>query len=85
MEDLSVRTILPVWWAFIWRMIVFGGIGGFTAGLFIGIVLGAIGLPQYITVASTTAGYLLSIPISMYVMLIALTRYYREVRIERKR
>ncbi len=88
-ETKPVRFLEPtfgraarVWWAWVWRLIVFGG----AAGLFGSLVLSISGIPQHISQSAAQAlgagiGVVLAIPIGIWVFQMILEKNFREFRV----
>jgi hypothetical protein len=71
-----------IWWAWLWRSVVFGG----AAGLFGSLVLSISGIPEHISqnaaqVLSAGVGAALAIPIGIWVFQMILERDFREFRV----
>jgi hypothetical protein len=67
--EVTWGRALKVWWSLAWRALLFGGIGGFIAGAIIGAIAGAMGVaPATIANLGSLAGFLISIPIGMWVV-----------------
>lgn len=78
MEKMEVtwNVTLKVWWSFFWRAAVFGAIAGALAGGVVGFFLGLTGNTDQIPMYSGAAGYLVSIPITIWVMKIILEKRF---------
>jgi hypothetical protein len=71
-----------VWWAFVWRMVVFGTIAGAVVGFPVGAILGATGFSEeQIRAYGQLVGYLVAIPVGIWVVRSVLSREFREFRI----
>jgi hypothetical protein len=71
-----------IWWAWVWRSVVFGG----AAGLFGSLVLSISGIPEHVSQSAAQAlgagvGVLLAIPIGIWVFQMILEKDFREFRL----
>jgi hypothetical protein len=71
-----------IWWAWVWRSIVFGG----AAGLFGSFVLSISGIPEHISQNAAQAlgagvGVALAVPIGIWVFQMILEKDFREFRV----
>jgi phosphotransferase system glucose/maltose/N-acetylglucosamine-specific IIC component len=57
MNELSRREHLALWWSFIWRATLFGGLAGLVLGACAGVVMNLFGLSAYSTIAGGAAGF----------------------------
>ncbi|WP_165186826.1 hypothetical protein [Caulobacter soli] len=57
MNELSRREHLALWWSFIWRATLFGGLAGIMLGAFAGVVMNLVGLGAYGAMAGGVAGF----------------------------
>ena len=80
MEELKVTwtRAAKVWWSLAWRMVVFGTLAGLVMAL---ILWGVLGDAEEIELYSQLLGYLLSVPIGIWVVHTVLTREFGEYRI----
>ncbi len=83
MEEIEVtwQHTIKIWWAFIWRMTVFGFLIGGAFGIILGIVFAAQGMVEYTKIYGQVAGSIVSIPIGIWVVKIVLTTQFRDFRI----
>ncbi len=71
-----------IWWAWVWRSIIFGG----AAGLFASVVLSLSGILEHISVragqfVSMAAGLALAVPIGIWVFQMILEKNFGEFRL----
>jgi hypothetical protein len=83
MEEIEITWAhtLKIWWAFVWRLTVFGALAGGVAGFILGIILAASGMMKHIEVYGQLLGMLVSIPIGIWAMNIILTKQFRDFRV----
>ena len=79
--DITIGKVLPVWWAMIWRAMLGSVVAAFVLGVFIGLTMAAAGYPRMGGVAAALAGYLVSVPISVWALMLALKKNYSEFQI----
>jgi len=88
MTEVSLRDILPVWWAYFWRFFIISSIAGALAVAAVSFGLGLMGVRtgQWGFWPGQVIGFAVSVPISMWAMRAALTRHYFgvDVRISRR-
>jgi hypothetical protein len=58
MNELSRREHLTLWWSFIWRVTLFGGLAGLAFGAIAGVAMGLLGLSAYSALAGGVAGFI---------------------------
>ena len=80
--DLPWGRVLAIWWAMIWRAFIVSAIvgavaGGIAGGLYV--IMG--GSPSHSNTIGALAGYVVSIPISMWALRAGLRKQYRGFRI----
>ena len=73
---------LRIWWALVWRVLVFGGIAGFLIGLLAGIVGAVTGIEDdaitgYIEISSM----LVSIPVGIWAVKVILGKEFSKFRV----
>lgn len=80
MEKIEVTwgATLRVWWSYVWRVMLFGGILGFILGFIGGVVVGVIGKPELGSRVGAVLGYIGSIPVSIWVLKKILNKKYKE-------
>ena len=71
-----------VWWSLAWRMVLFGGLAGMVAGGVMGGVMAAAGAPpDRIGAVGGWLGFLISIPIAIWVVRWVLRKSWSDFRI----
>ncbi len=75
----TVGRAARVWWALVWRGILFGGGAGFVVGFVEGLI-GAMAGASAIAIRNLTlvSGVIVGIPVGIYVVLIVLRKNFRE-------
>jgi len=83
MEEIKVtwKHATLIWWAVVWRAVLFGALAGLGAGLVLGVLLGGIEDTEQVALFAETAGLLVSIPVGIWVMKTVLTKQFRRFRI----
>lgn len=78
MEEIEPTwtNTLPVWWSFIWRVILFGIIATIIAGGIAGFILALIGKPELAETVGGIVGYFIGIPVSVWCFKIILNKRY---------
>jgi hypothetical protein len=66
---------IPVWWSFFWRALIYGVAAGFVLGFIAGFGAAMMHSPQNARFAGMIAGYIGSIPASMFAFKQALTKH----------
>ncbi len=82
-DSLTTARLMAIWWAFVWRCAVFGGIMGAVLGFVGGFLAASMGRGELSTSIGALMGYLASIPTSMVVLRHVLQKRFRtfEIRI----
>lgn len=80
--DVTWGRAAKVWWSFMWRMVVFGGLAGAVLGFVLGFIMGAAGIPQQQIVGVTTwAGMVIAIPVGIWTVRAVLRKSWADFRI----
>jgi hypothetical protein len=78
----TIGRAAAIWWALLWRGILFGAGGGFVAGLIEGSLMGILGFSSgVIRNVALISGLVIGIPVGIYVVQVALRKKYRDFRI----
>lgn len=75
--DIDWNVTLKVWWSYIWRCTVYAMILGFVLGFIGGVIVALMGKPELGAAVGGVLGYLGSIPVSIYVMKVILTKKFK--------
>jgi len=75
--DFTSKHVLSIWWALLWRGVVYGIPAGFVLGAIIGIVIAALERPDLIDVVGAMLGTIVYVPISLMVTTVVLKKRYR--------
>lgn len=75
-SDVTWERVLPIWWAFLWRTVIYSMVLGFVLGFIGGGIVGFLGRPDLAASVGALLGWLGSIPISLVVMSIMLKKRY---------
>ena len=81
METVTIEwnRVLPVWWSFFWRALIYGLVGGFVLGAILGGIAGATGHLDMAKFYGSIGGYVASIPASMLALKQTLTLHLRSL------
>ncbi len=74
--EISLEKLLSIWWAMIWRSVVFSMLLGFVLGFIGGVIVGMAGHPELGGAVGAVLGWLGSIPVSIWALKTALTKKY---------
>ena len=72
---MTYGEVLPIWWSCLWRAALGGIVAGSIAGFFAGIVAGIVGQPEAAGVWGGIAGWVVSIPVSLWAMRAAINKH----------
>ena len=82
-ELLSWDYVLPLWWAFFWRVSVIGFLVGLVLGAIGGFIVGHLGMsPRVGAVVGGILGWFGSVPVSILVFRYALGKKYKSFSIQ---
>ena len=73
--QLSLKDIIPTWWSFFWRAVVYSMLLGFVLGFIGGAIAGMVGASEKGVIVGAVLGYLASIPGSMFALKHALSKH----------
>jgi hypothetical protein len=63
---LAWKAVLPIWWSFVWRSVLYGAVGGLISGAIAGAIAGSTGHLDKARLSGSIAGYVagfcLSVP-----------------------
>ena len=85
--EVTKKRTLRVYWAFVWRSVIFSALAGFIAGAVGGAVLGVIYhnnpeiMRQYAPLVGAVAGYIASVIVGFFVMKLILKKKFKEFKI----
>ena len=81
-SEVTWGQATKVWWSFVWRSLLYSFIAGALLGFIIGLVGALLGAPERtISILGTSAGALVSIPISIWVVRTILRKSWSGFRI----
>jgi hypothetical protein len=83
MQEIEVtwKHAIIIWWAVVWRTVLFVALAGMGVGLVLGFLLAGMQDEEQVALVAETAGLLVGIPIGIWVMKTVLTRQFRDFRI----
>ena len=76
--EVTWKRTLVIWWSIAWRGILFGAIAGAVVGAIVGFILGFLGRVDLASIGGGIAGYIVAIPISIWVLKIVLSKKFSE-------
>jgi len=77
--EITYKNVLHIWWSFFWRALLFSVVAGGVLGGIFGFIAGALGVNlELIGQVAGILGYLISIPVSIFVFKRALEKKYRD-------
>ncbi len=79
--DVTYRQAVAVWWALIWRGLLFSFVAGFVAGFIIGFVGAIVGFGHLTQPLSMAAGFLVALPVGIWVVRNVLRKKFKTFRI----
>jgi uncharacterized membrane protein len=75
-SDVTRGRLLTIWWAYLWRTVIYSMLLGFILGFSGGVIVGVVGRPDLGGSIGALLGSLGSIPVSLVVMSIVLKKRY---------
>ncbi len=83
MKEIPVTWLIAthIWWSLLWRTVLIGVISAVVVGGILGGVLSVLGMSDKIGTYAQIAGYLVGIPVGIYVVKKILTMQFRRYRI----
>jgi hypothetical protein len=75
-DEITNARVLRVWWAMIWRAMLSSALAGLFAGGLAGFIAGLLGRVDLAGLAGATAGWVVSIPISFYILRLVLRKQF---------
>jgi hypothetical protein len=75
--EVTWGAALQVWWSYVWRCTLLSTILAFILGFMIGIVVVVIGRPEWAGTVGAIIGYLVGIPVSVWVLKRILQKDYK--------
>lgn len=75
--EVNYERTMRIWWAYSWRVMVFSLLIGAVLRFICGFILGAMGKVELIGVVAGLLGYLVFIPVSIWVFKKILTTKYK--------
>lgn len=86
MDKITYKETLSIWWAFFWKSLVFGILIGGLVGVILGFVVVMLSLDiSYLMPYAGLLGYIISLPLSFYVLKKTLGKKYKTFSLEIKR
>ena len=83
MEQLEVTwwRAAKIWWSLVWRGMFYVSVITFSLGIIIGLLAAALGLTEYIRPYAEVVGFIVSIPVGIWVVKIVMEKHYADFRI----
>jgi uncharacterized membrane protein YraQ (UPF0718 family) len=83
MEEIEITWshVLKIWWAFTWRMAVFGFLIGGVLAIILGATLAAHGMTAHAQASGQLIGSIVGIPLGLWIIKVVLTTQFRDFRI----
>lgn len=78
MLEVTMGNTLRIWWAFMWRTTLFSLLFVVVIGFFSGIILSVIGKDELAGIVGGLLGYMISIPISIFVFRYILEKRFKK-------
>ena len=75
-SDFAGTRILSIWWALLWRGVVYGIPVGFILGAITGVVVAALGRPDLVDLVAAIIGTIIYVPVSLIITTIVLKKRY---------
>ena len=75
-RDFTGKQVLSIWWALLWRGVVYGIPVGFVLGALVGVVVAALGRPDLIELVGAMLGTIIYVPVSFIITTIVLKKRY---------
>ncbi|MEJ2760865.1 MAG: hypothetical protein P8126_04835 [Gammaproteobacteria bacterium] len=79
--DATWKRAIKVWWALLWRGILFTLLITFPIGIVIGVIGAIMGEAEHVRIYSRLAGMILGIPIGIWVVKIVLNKQFSDFQI----
>jgi hypothetical protein len=77
--EITYKNVLHIWWSFFWRASLFSFVAGGVLGGIFGFIAGSLGVNlELIGQVARILGYLISIPVSIFVFKRVLEKKYRD-------
>lgn len=76
--DFPGNRVLSIWWALLWRGVVYGIPAGFVLGALVGAVVAALGRPDLVDLVGAMLGTIIYVPISLIITSMVLKKRYGE-------
>ena len=73
---LNGKHVLSIWWALLWRGVVYGIPAGFVLGALVGVVVAALERPDLIDLVGAMLGTIIYVPVSLIITTIVLKKRY---------
>ena len=74
--DFTRKRILAIWWALLWRGVVYGMPVGFVLGAITGVVVAALGRPDLVDLVAAIIGTIIYVPVSLIITTVVLKKRY---------
>jgi hypothetical protein len=75
-SDVTWERVLSIWWAFLWRAVIYSTLIGFVLGFVGGIVVAVLGRPDLGGPVGAVLGSIGAVPVSLIVISIVLKKRY---------
>lgn len=59
------KAVVPIWWSFLWRSVLYGAVGGFISGAIAGAIAGGTGHLDKARLSGSIAGYVVGFCLSV--------------------
>lgn len=75
-RDFTGKHVLSIWWALLWRGVVYGIPVGFVLGALVGVVVAALERPDLVDLVGAMLGTVIYVPVSFIITTIVLKKRY---------
>lgn len=79
--DITWKRAIKVWWALLWRGILFTLLITFPIGIVIGVIAASMGEVEHVRIYGRLVGMILGIPIGIWVVKIVLNKQFSDFQI----
>ncbi|MGI0116613.1 hypothetical protein [Zooshikella sp. RANM57] len=81
MVEVTWSIATRVWWSYVWRFMLISLLGGAIIGAIGGLIVGILGKPELGGIIGVVLGYLITLPISIYLFKKILNKDYKHYKI----
>ena len=75
-DEFTGKHVMSIWWALLWRGVVYGIPIGFILGAIVGVVVAALGRPDLVDFVGAMLGTIIYVPVSFLITMIVLKKRY---------